>query len=111
MARILAYGDNHYIVRGPLPDGEIALALIRYSSLIQIGTTIPAHLGQWEIITVAERIQEGGACMTREQAVETPGAALVMDASGRFSFACKKAVVRIKIRGRSAPFFFASVIK
>lgn len=51
MLGILVYGDNHFIVRGPLPDGEIALALIRYWSLIQIGATIPAHLAQWEIIT------------------------------------------------------------
>jgi hypothetical protein len=51
MVGILVYGDNHFIVRGPLPDGEVALALIRHWSLIQIGATIPAHLGHWEIIT------------------------------------------------------------
>jgi hypothetical protein len=44
-------GDNHFIVRGLLPDGEIALALIRHCFLIQIGATIPAPLGRWEIIT------------------------------------------------------------
>ena len=44
--------------------------------------------------------------MTREQAIEILGAALVSDASGRFSFACRKAFVRIKIRGCSAPFLF-----
>jgi hypothetical protein len=44
--------------------------------------------------------------MTREQAVETLGGALVTDASGRFSFACRKALVLIKVRGRSAPFLF-----
>jgi hypothetical protein len=44
--------------------------------------------------------------MTREQGVETLGAALVTDASGRFLFACRKAFVRIRIRGRSAPFLF-----
>jgi len=51
MVGILVYGDNHFIVRGPLPDREVALALIRHWSLIQIGATIPAHLGQWEITT------------------------------------------------------------
>jgi hypothetical protein len=51
MVGILVHGDNHFIVRGPLPDGEIALALTRHWSLIQIGATTPAHLGQWEIIT------------------------------------------------------------
>lgn len=44
--------------------------------------------------------------MTREQAMETLGAALVTDASGRFSFTCRKTLVRIKIRGRSAPLLF-----
>jgi hypothetical protein len=51
MVGILVYGDNHFIVRGPLPDGEIALSLIRHWSLIQIGATTPAHVGQWEIVT------------------------------------------------------------
>jgi hypothetical protein len=51
MVGILVYGDNHFIVRGPLPDGEVALALVRHWSLIQIGVTTPAHLGQWEIVT------------------------------------------------------------
>jgi hypothetical protein len=55
---------------------------------------------------VTKQIKEVGVCMTQQQAVETLGAALVTDASGRFSFACRKALVRIKIRGRSAPFLF-----
>lgn len=46
--------------------------------------------------------------MTREQVVEILGAGLARDTSGRFSFACRKALVRIKIRGRSAPFLFRS---
>ena len=44
--------------------------------------------------------------MTREQGVETLGAALVTDASGRFLFACIKSFFRISIRGRSATFLF-----
>lgn len=51
MVGILVHGDNHFIVRGPLPAGEVALALVRHWSLIQIGATIPAHLGHWEIVT------------------------------------------------------------
>ena len=51
MVGILVHGDNHFIVRGPLPDRENTLALIRHWSLIQIGTPTPGHLGQWEIIT------------------------------------------------------------
>jgi hypothetical protein len=51
MVGILVHGDNHFIVRGPLPDRETALALIRHWSLIQIGSTTPSALEGWEIIT------------------------------------------------------------
>jgi hypothetical protein len=51
MVGILVHGDNHFIVRGPLPDAEVALALVRHWSIIQIGATRPDQLGQWEIIT------------------------------------------------------------
>jgi hypothetical protein len=30
MVGIFVHGDNHFIVRGPLPDREIALALVRH---------------------------------------------------------------------------------
>ena len=46
---ILVHGDNHFIVRGPLPDREIALALVRHWSLIQIGATTPPSLDRWGI--------------------------------------------------------------
>jgi hypothetical protein len=48
---ILVHGDNHFIVRGPLPDREAALALVRHWSLIQIGQSTPATLRQWSIST------------------------------------------------------------
>src|SRR6476660_4503024 len=51
MVGILVHGDNHFIVRGPLPDREIALALIRHWSLIQIGATTPISLDQWQIVS------------------------------------------------------------
>jgi hypothetical protein len=49
MVGILVHGDNHFIVRGPLPDRETTLALVRHWSLIQIGGTTPASLQQWSI--------------------------------------------------------------
>jgi hypothetical protein len=49
MVGILVHGDNHFIVRGPLPDREVALALIRHWSLIQIGATTPPPLNRWHI--------------------------------------------------------------
>ena len=51
MVGILVHGDNHFIVRGPLPDRAIALALVRHWSLIQIGAATPPHLEGWHIIS------------------------------------------------------------
>jgi len=49
MVGILVHGDNHFIVRGPLPDRETALALVRHWTVIQIGATTPAALQRWRI--------------------------------------------------------------
>ncbi len=51
MVGLLVHGDNHFIVRGPLPDRESALALVRHWSLIQIGATMPSALDRWRIST------------------------------------------------------------
>jgi hypothetical protein len=51
MVGILVLGNNHFIVRGPFPDRETALALARHWSLIQIGQTTPPALERWTIST------------------------------------------------------------
>ena len=51
MLGILVHGDNHFIVRGPLPEREVALALVQRWSVIQIGATTPPALDQWQIVT------------------------------------------------------------
>jgi hypothetical protein len=51
MVGILVHGDNHFIVRGPLPDRATALKLVRQWSVIQIGATPPLALQQWRIST------------------------------------------------------------
>jgi len=51
MVGILVVGDNHFIVRGPLPDRDTALALARHWSLIQIGQVAPIALQRWSIST------------------------------------------------------------
>jgi hypothetical protein len=51
MLGILVHGNNHFIVRGPLPGRAAALALARYWSLIQIGQKTPPELDQWRIST------------------------------------------------------------
>jgi len=50
MVGILVHGDNHFIVRGPLPDRDTALALVRHWSVIQIGGTTPPALAEWQIV-------------------------------------------------------------
>jgi hypothetical protein len=55
MLGILVTGDNHFIVEGPLPDRETALALARHWSVIRIGATTPAALSPWRIINKAFR--------------------------------------------------------
>ena len=49
MVGILVHGDNHFILRGPLPDRETALTLVRHWSLIQIGGATAAPIGTWRI--------------------------------------------------------------
>jgi len=55
MVGILVNGDNHFIVRGPLPNRPAALALVQHWSLIQIGQTTPVALQGWQIITREDR--------------------------------------------------------
>lgn len=53
---ILVHGDNHFIVAGPKPDREHAIALVRHWSVIAIGPhPMPSHLTQWSIRTKAFR--------------------------------------------------------
>jgi hypothetical protein len=55
MVGILVHGDNHFIVNGPLPDREVALALIRNWSMIQIGAVASPPLDRWKIVSRAFR--------------------------------------------------------
>ena len=50
MVGILVHGDNHFIVQGPLPDREVALALVRQWSLIEIEAR-PSPLVRWQIVS------------------------------------------------------------
>jgi hypothetical protein len=48
---LLVHGDNHFIVRGPEPNMDTAIQLVRHWSLIQIGRATPSHLQPWQIST------------------------------------------------------------
>jgi len=79
MVGILVHGDNHFIVRGRLPDRETALALIRHWSLIQIGSTTPPALEGWQIITREFRENLGWAVVVPGGGEITPGVAQLLD--------------------------------
>jgi hypothetical protein len=49
MLGILVHGNNHFIVRGPMPSRSFALALVRHWSIIQIGQPTPPELEPWRI--------------------------------------------------------------
>jgi hypothetical protein len=49
MVGILVHGNNHFILSGPLPDETMALALVRYWSIIQIGEVKSPSFGRWQI--------------------------------------------------------------
>jgi hypothetical protein len=49
MLGILVNGNNHFIVRGPMPSRSDALALVRHWSVIQIGRPTPPELEPWRI--------------------------------------------------------------
>jgi hypothetical protein len=49
MLGILVHGNNHFIVRGPLPSRSAALALVRHWSVIQIGRGASPELEAWRI--------------------------------------------------------------
>lgn len=53
MLGVLVHGDNHFIVRGPLPSPEQALALVERWSLIRIGSGVDAtrEPGPWRVST------------------------------------------------------------
>jgi hypothetical protein len=65
MVGILVHGDNHFIVRGPLPDRSAALALVRHWSVIEIGATTPPLLDHWQIVTREFRENLGWAVVVR----------------------------------------------
>ena len=78
MIGILVCGDNHFIVRGPLPDRAAALALARHWSIIQIGQTTPLSLQSWSIVTRAFRENLQWAVIVPGVGEVTPGVAQLL---------------------------------
>jgi hypothetical protein len=79
MPGILVHGDNHFIVRGPLPGRATALELVRYWSVIQIGSTIPAALQNWTITSREFRENLEWAIVVPGDSAPSPAVALLLD--------------------------------
>ena len=82
MIGILVCGDNHFIVRGPLPDREAARALARQWSIIQIGPvgqTTPFSLQSWSIVTRAFREDLEWAVLVPGDGDVTPAVARLLE--------------------------------
>jgi len=80
MVGILVHGDNHFIVRGPLPDREIAVALVRHWSIVQIGTTAaPPPLDRWQIVTREFRENLKWAVVVPGDGGTSPAVATLLD--------------------------------
>jgi len=79
MLGILVHGDNHFIVRGPQPDRETALALVRHWSLIRIGAETPAVLAPWRISSKEFREDLQWAVMVPGQGEVSPSVAQLLE--------------------------------
>jgi len=84
MVGILVLGNNHFIVRGPLPDRATALALAQHWSIIQIGRETPISLRQWTISTKEFRENlEWAVVVPGEGEISTAVAQLLNELSAR----------------------------
>jgi hypothetical protein len=76
---ILVHGNNHFIVRGPAPPRETALALIRHWSVIQIGAATPPALERWRISSREFREDLTWAVVVPGEDEISPAVALLLD--------------------------------
>ena len=79
MVGILVHGDNHFIVRGPLPDRTTTLALVRHWSLIAIGKSTPPSLQQWSISSRELRENLECAVIVPGESETTPAVSQLLD--------------------------------
>jgi hypothetical protein len=79
MLGILVHGDNHFIVRGPLPGSGIARALARHWSVIQIGAPTPPALIQWRISSREFRENLEWAVIVPGDGEISPAVAVLLD--------------------------------
>ena len=95
MPGILVYGDNHFIVRGPAPDRETALALVRPWSVIRIGAATPPALRPWSI-------------STREFRENLAWAVVIEGGDGQISAAVAQLLAELSARGITIATYYES---
>jgi hypothetical protein len=76
---ILVHGNNHFIVRGPVPQRETALELVRHWSVIQIGATTPPALDRWRISSREFRENLTWAVVVPGEGEISPAVAVLLD--------------------------------
>lgn len=79
MVGILVHGNNHFIVRGPMPHRAAALGLVRHWSLIQIGATLPHNLHTWSISSKEFRENLEWAVIVPGDSELSPAVAVLLD--------------------------------
>ena len=79
MVGILVHGDNHFIVRGPLPTRDVAIALVQHWSLIRIGATTPPALDGWEIVSREFRENLAWAVVVAGEGDMSPAVSTLVD--------------------------------
>ena len=79
MVGILVHGDNHFIVRGPLPGRSTALALVREWSIIRIGAPPSPALTAWSIVSREFRENLGWAVVVPGDRQIIPAVAALLD--------------------------------
>jgi hypothetical protein len=78
MVGILVHGDNHLILRGPLPEREAAHALVRRWSLVQIGAAT-LHIDTWQVITREFRENLGWAVVVPGDTEISPAVTILLE--------------------------------
>jgi hypothetical protein len=78
MVGILVHGDNHFIVRGPLPGRTTALDLVRHWSIIQIGAATPFGLEPWTVTSKEFRENLSWAVVVPGEAEISPAVAQLL---------------------------------
>lgn len=79
MTGILVHGDNHFAVRGPMPDRAQSLALVRHWSVIQIGQPAPAEFERWRISTKEFRENLEWAVVVPDGRAASPAVARLLE--------------------------------